>query len=73
MNPGKWPFAANLPAVRVFQALCTKLNIDFGLGPHVAALLKIRDPEVIRKVNVLWSVYTEREKDATGNNSQDKG
>jgi hypothetical protein len=73
MNSGKWPFAANLPAVRVFQALCTKLNLDFGLGSHVAGLLEVRDPDDLRKVNVLWSVYTEREKNAPGHNSQDKG
>lgn len=73
MNPGKWPMAANLPAVRVFQALCTKLNLDFGIGSHVLEMLGVSDPDELRKVNVLWSVYTEREKNGTGNNPKDKG
>ena len=63
-NPQKWPLKGNEYAVSVFMKLCTKLNMDFGLGAKALELMGLRDHETLRKVNILWSIYTERKSDA---------
>ena len=49
----------NRYAVEVFRTLCTPLNLEFGLGPQVLEMMEVRDLAVIRKVNILWSTYTD--------------
>jgi hypothetical protein len=43
----------------VFRTLCTPLNLEFGLGPRVLEMMEVRDLGVVRKVNILWTAYTD--------------
>lgn len=68
----KWPLPGNEDAVNAYMALCTQVNIDFQLGPYVAAILEL-DPETLAKVDIIWRVVTEKKKDATGDKPPNKG
>lgn len=63
---------ANEYAVSVFEGLCTQLNMDFpGLAVYAAEQMGL-DLETLRKVNVIWSVFSERknEGDQTSNSGR---
>ena len=63
-----WPLQGNLLAFEVFRNLCTKLNMDFGLGPYILDCMGISDQRVINKVALMWAIYcSEKEKPSAGN------